>query len=131
MLNKELIAVAGEEATPHVILTVGREWVLGGNSYGWGSASIGSISRVPVWGDARLTTLKSTIRNSSNTTMFSASGQGSPGDISIKRLDTGYKINLSYNEDIASSIASGSLFTKTDEGKTVPLVFDPPPTSYL
>lgn len=125
MLNKELIAVAGEEATPHVILTVGSKWTIGGNSYGWENASFGSISRVPVWGDARLIVLSTKIKSS--TTTFGVSGQEPIGNISIRRLDTGYeiKINLNYSEDMSTGSATGKLFSEADN--TVPLVFTPPP----
>lgn len=132
MLKKELITIASEEA-PHVILTVGRISVMGRASYGWQGSDpqpYGSISRIPVWGDTSLTLL-STKPKTSNT---SCSVAGQALNISIRRLDTGYEIKIALTNKgggIAAGYTTGLLFAETDNGKTVPLVFDPPPTSYL
>lgn len=127
MLNKELITVAGEEA-PHVKLKVGNSSFV--SHYGWattGSLPYGGISRVPVWEGIRLLTLFG--RVSTQHTAYVFSGKTPEGGISIRRLDTGYEIKTEGS--VESSETPGALFTTADEGKTVPLVFDPPPTSYL
>ena len=128
MLNKELITVAGEEA-PHVKLVVGTMPHF--SQYGWnstGNIPFGSISRVPVWEDSRLTYLFSFITVNPNTSC-GFSGKIPEGGISIRRLDTGYKIKTEGGVEYSDT--PGALFTKADKDKTVPLVFDPPPTSYL
>lgn len=133
MLNKKiLVGGAGKEA-PHVILTVGRQSVMGSASYGWtrnGSPPSGSISRIPVWGDTSLLYLQTEPKRSK--TGCGVTGQAL--NISIRRLDTGYEIKIAL-KNIGGGHATGYtidvLFAETDNGKTVPLVFDPPPTSYL
>lgn len=132
MLNKKILAGggAGEEA-PHVKLTVGEKSVTGGSSYGWSSSkssNYGSISRIPVWGATRLLYL-STDKNS---TKCGVAGQEL--NISIRRLDTGYEIKIALKNiggGFATGYTTGSLFAITDNGKTVPLVFTPPPIGYL
>lgn len=133
MLNKKiLVSGAGKEA-PHVILTVGRHSLMGRVSYGWeGSDSLhyGSISRIPVWGDTSLTYLSAKPKTSN--TSCGVTGQAL--NISIRRLDTGYEIKIALKNiggGTATGYTTGVLFAETDDGKTVPLVFDPPPTSYL
>ena len=128
MLNKELITIASEEA-PHVKLVVGKI-VLGG-WYGYtsqGDTPFGSISRVPVWEGIRLLSLYGVATKSPYTECL-FSGKTPEGGISIRRLDTGYEIKTEGGVEISNT--SGAFFTKADKDKTVPLVFDPPPTSYL
>lgn len=128
MLNKKiLVGGAGEEA-PHVKLVVGRMPLSG--YYGWssqGNLPFGGISRVPVWEGIRLLDLYGNVTNQHTVCTFS--GKTPEGGISIRRLDTGYKIKTEGS--VESSDVPGALFTKADKDKTVPLVFDPPPTSYL
>ena len=127
MLNKELITVAGEEA-PHVKLVVGKMVLVGYYGYNsQGDIPFGSISRVPVWEGIRLLTLYD--NGSTQHTVCIFSGKTPEGGISIRRLDTGYKIKTEGS--VESSNVPGTFFTKADKDKTVPLVFDPPPTSYL
>lgn len=133
MLNKKiLVGGAGKEA-PHVILTVGRKSVMGRASYGWQGSDphpYGSISRIPVWGDTSLDSLSATPKTSN--TFCGVVGQAL--NISIRRLDTGYEIKIALKNiggGIATGYATGLLFAETDNGKTVPLVFDPPPAAYL
>ena len=126
MLKKELITIAGEEA-PHVKLKVESLTIM----CGWSSVGkipYGSISRVPVWEGIRLTDITSFPVNPPYTTC-GFSGKTPEGGISIKRLDTGYEIKTEGG--VESSKVTGAFFTKADKDKTVPLVFDPPPTSYL
>lgn len=134
MLNKKiLVGGAGKEAPPHVILTVGRRSVMGRASYGWQGSDpqpYGSISRIPVWGDTSLDSLSATPKTSN--TFCGVVGQAL--NISIRRLDTGYEIKIALKNiggGIATGYATGLLFAETDNGKTVPLVFDPPPAAYL
>lgn len=127
MLKKELITIAGEEA-PHVKLEVGKRIL--SFYYGWGSDGdlpFGGISRVPVWEGIRLLSLFGNAQNQHTGCVFS--GKTPEGGISIRRLDTGYKIKTEGG--VEYSEPPGALFTNADKGKTVPLVFDPPPTSYL
>lgn len=127
MLKKELITMGGEEA-PHVKLEVGKKAFIG--HYGWGSNGdlpFGGISRVPVWEGIRLLALYGNVSNQHTEYVFS--GKTPEGGISIRRLDTGYKIKTEGGVEYSET--PGALFTNADKGKTVPLVFDPPPTSYL
>lgn len=127
MLKKELITIASEEA-PHVKLVVGKMMLVGYYGYqSQGDIPFGSISRVPVWEGIRLLTLYDNAANQHTVCTFS--GKTPEGGISIRRLDTGYKIKTEGS--VESSDVPGTFFTKADKGKTVPLVFDPPPTSYL
>lgn len=133
MLNKKiLVGGAGKEA-PHVILTVGRESVMGRASYGWRRSDpqpYGSISRIPVWGDTSLNSLSATPKSSN--TFCGVVGQAL--NISIRRLDTGYEIKIALKNiggGNATGFATGLLFAETDNGKKVPLMFTPPPTGYL
>lgn len=128
MLNKKILAGGAGEEAPHVKLEVGSG-SFGGN-YGWattGSVPYGGISRVPVWEGIRLLSLFGRASNQHTGCVFS--GKTPEGGISIRRLDTGYKIKTEGG--VEYSEPPGALFTKADKGKTVPLVFDPPPTSYL
>ena len=128
MLNKKILAGGAGEEAPHVKLEVAKK--LTGDRYGWvttGSIPYGGISRVPVWKGIRLLSLYSVA--STQHTGYVFSGKTPEGGISIKRLDTGYKIKAEGG--VEYSEIPGALFTKADPGKTVPLVFDPPPTSYL
>ena len=107
---------------------MGRKPLIG--HYGWGSSGdlpFGGISRVPVWEGIRLLALYGDVSNQH--TVCGVSGKTPEGGISIRRLDTGYKIKTEGGVEYSET--PGALFTKADKGKTVPLVFDPPPTSYL
>lgn len=127
MLKKELITIASEEA-PHVKLVVGKMVLVGYYGYqSQGDIPFGSISRVPVWEGIRLLALYNNGANQHTVCTFS--GKTPEGGISIRRLDTGYKIKTEGS--VESSDVPGTFFTKADKDKTVPLVFDPPPTSYL
>lgn len=115
----------GGRGSPHVKLVVDKAALFG--NYGWastGSVPFGSISRVPVWGDSRLTYLFGVITTNPYTSC-GFSGKIPEGGISIRRLDTGYEIKTEGS--VESSKDPGTLFTKADKDKTVPLVFDPPP----
>lgn len=124
MLNKKILAGGAGEEGPHVKLKVGSRSF---GHYGWattGSLLYGGISRVPVWEGIRLLTLFSKV--STQTTEYVFSGKTPEGGISIRRLDTGYKIKTEGS--VESSSTSGALFTKADKDKEIPLTFDPPPT---
>lgn len=128
MLNKKILVGGAGERSPHVKLEVGKRAFSA--HYGWnsqGDLTYGGISRVPVWEGIRLLTLYG--EGKTQHTICAFSGKTPEGGISIRRLDTGYKIKTEGS--VESSETPGALFTDADKGKTVPLVFDPPPTSYL
>ena len=143
MLNKEQLLMAGiTMKEPHIILTVGHNGGIRAYTYGYtriysvSSNNVGSVSKIPYWGDVSknisLTALYgSRIKsNKSVSTWINWGSKFTFNRLVATRLDTGKSVEFVTNSAYVE-VTGVALFTESDVSREIPLTFDPPPDGYL
>lgn len=141
MLNKELLMVGITERKPHIILTADSFYdaSLSASSYGYSRyAAAGLLSRIPCWEtfgtmlNYTALAILATLEDPLTETIISWRNPFHSSRIVITRLDTGKSVEF-VNPDSATSslIQDGIFFKAADQGRSIPLVFDPAPDYYL
>ena len=141
MLNKELFMGGITVKEPHILLTVGYD---GGTiaTYGYthiysiSSNNVGSVSKIPYWGDVSknisLTALYGSRIKSNNSvsTWIHWGSNFTFNRLVATRLDTGKSVEFVTNSTYVQTTGV-ALFTESDKYQEIPLSFDPPPDGYL
>lgn len=138
MLNKELLMAGITMKEPHILLTVGRSGGIRAHTYGYtriysvSSNNVGSVSKIPYWGDVSknisLTALYGS-RIKSNNSVSTWINRGSNftfNRLVATRLDTGKSVEFVPNSAYVE-VTGVALFTESDVSREIPLTFDPPP----
>lgn len=141
MLNKELLMVGITERGPHIILTTDSFYdvSISADSYGYSHyAGAGLVSRIPCWGRFGATlnytalTLLATLEDPPSETIISWRNPFDSRRLVVTRLDTGKSVEFVNPDSSTSSlIQEDTLFKSADQGREIPLIFDPPPDYYL
>lgn len=122
---------------PHVLLTVGHNGGIRAYTYGYtriysvSSNNVGSVSKIPYWGDVSknisLTALYGSRIKSNNSvsTWINWGSNFTFNRLVATRLDTGKSVEF-VTSSTYTEVTGVALFTESDKYKEIPLTFDPP-----
>ena len=142
MHNKELLmtGITIPRKEPHTLITIvlyvnNSDFPYTTVTYGYSDyKDEGNVSRIPCWGGygtiknyTALETL-ATEAPTDGKTVIKWRNPFSPNRLVVTRLDTGKSVEFVHTDSSASKLfADASLFTESDEGREIPVIFDPPP----
>ena len=142
MRNKELLMVGITEREPHIILTTDSFYDASISAFGYGYshyAGAGLVSRIPCWGGYGMmqnyTALSLLAMVDSDDpawdTIISWRNPFKSSRLVVTRLDTGKSVEfVNMSSSTSSLVTDGTLFKSADQGRAIPLIFDPPPPDY-
>ena len=143
MHNKELLmtGITIPMKEPHTLITIAS--YVNNSDFTYTTVTIGysdykdegNVSRIPCWGGygaiKKYTALETLATNAvtDGATVIKWRNPFDRNRLVVTRLDTGKSAEFVHTDSSAFKLfADASLFTKRDEGREIPVIFDPPPT---